>query len=94
MDTRAADMKEESGIGEGMDVGKENGAMAAGAAPKDAGDVSLAEEQAGRPRRGLEGFYEGFRQVPLKYIDLFIIFCFLALFGDIIFGILKAKGIL
>ena len=39
-----------------------------------------------------ENFYENFRKVPLKYIDIFIGVCITALVVVILIGILKSKG--
>ena len=39
-----------------------------------------------------ENFYENFRKVPLKYIDIFIGVCITALVIVILIGILKSKG--
>lgn len=44
-----------------------------------------------RPTRGLEGFYENFRSVPLKYLDAFIIICVILLIAVVAFGIVKAR---
>ena len=41
-----------------------------------------------------ENFYENFRKVPLKYIDIFIGVCIAALVIVVLVGILKSKGIL
>ena len=41
-----------------------------------------------------ENFYEHFSNVPLKYIDAFIIVCVVALVAVVTIGILKSKGIL
>ena len=41
-----------------------------------------------------ENFYEKFRKVPLKYIDVFIGVCVAALVIVVLVGILKSKGIL
>ena len=41
-----------------------------------------------------ENFYEKFRKVPLKYIDIFIGVCVAALVIVVLVGILKSKGIL
>ena len=41
-----------------------------------------------------ENFYEKFRKVPLKYIDIFIGVCVTALVIVVLVGILKSKGIL
>ena len=41
-----------------------------------------------------ENFYEKFRKVPLKYIDIFIGVCVAALVIVVFVGILKSKGIL
>ena len=41
-----------------------------------------------------ENFYEKFRKVPLKYIDIFIGVCVAALVIVVLVGILNSKGIL
>ena len=41
-----------------------------------------------------ENFYEKFRKVPLKYIDIFVGVCVAALVIVVLVGILKSKGIL
>lgn len=41
-----------------------------------------------------ENFYENFRKVPLKYIDIFIGVCVAALVIVVLLGILKSRGIL
>ena len=41
-----------------------------------------------------ENFYENFRKVPLRYIDIFIGVCAAALVIVVLVGILKSKGIL
>lgn len=41
-----------------------------------------------------ENFYEKFRKVPLKCIDIFIGVCVAALVIVVLVGILKSKGIL
>ena len=45
-------------------------------------------------RNAFENFYEKFRKVPLKYIDIFIGVCVAALVIVVLVGILKSKGIL
>ena len=56
------------------------------------------EEKTDRPDRSqlnaFENFYEKFRKVPLKYIDVFIGVCVAALVIVVLIGILKSKGIL
>ena len=55
-------------------------------------------EKDARPDRSqlnaFENFYENFRKVPLKYIDIFIGICIAALVIVVLVGILKSKGIL
>lgn len=46
----------------------------------------------GAPRNAVEGFYEHFRGVPLKYLDIFIGVCTAALVILIILGFLKGHG--
>ena len=41
-----------------------------------------------------ENFYENFRKVPLKYIDVFIGVCVAALVIVVAVGILKSRGML
>lgn len=56
------------------------------------------EKEDVRPDRSqlnaFENFYENFRKVPLKYIDIFIGVCVAALVIVVLVGILKSKGIL
>ena len=56
------------------------------------------EQKSDRPARSqlnaFENFYENFRKVPLKYIDVFIGVCVAALVIVVLVGILKSKGIL
>lgn len=56
------------------------------------------EKEDTRPDRSqlnaFENFYEKFRKVPLKYIDIFIGVCVAALVIVVLVGILKSKGIL
>ena len=56
------------------------------------------EQKSDRPDRSqlnaFENFYEKFRKVPLKYIDVFIGVCVAALVIVGLGGILKSKGIL
>lgn len=56
------------------------------------------EKEDDRPDRSqlnaFENFYENFRKVPLKYIDIFIGVCVAALVIVVLVGILKSKGIL
>ncbi len=56
------------------------------------------EKEPDRPDRSqmnaFENFYEKFRKVPLKYIDIFIGVCVAALVIVVLVGILKSKGIL
>lgn len=49
------------------------------------------ESQPAVPKGDLERFYEQFRNVPLKYLDTFIIICFVLLIAIIAFGVLKAR---
>lgn len=46
------------------------------------------------PQNEIQRFYEQFRGVPLKYIDIFIYVCMTGLIAVVVVGILKAKGIL
>ena len=54
------------------------------------------EKKDERPDRSqlnaFENFYENFRKVPLKYIDIFIGVCITALVVVVLIGILKSKG--
>ena len=56
------------------------------------------EKKDDRPDRSqlnaFENFYENFRKVPLRYIDIFIGVCTAALVIVVLVGILKSKGIL
>ena len=56
------------------------------------------EKEDDRPDRSqlnaFANFYENFRKVPLKYIDIFIGVCVAALVIVVLVGILKSKGIL
>ena len=56
------------------------------------------KQKSDRPDRSqlnaFENFYEKFRKVPLKYIDVFIGVCVAALVIVVLVGILKSKGIL
>ncbi|MCI9293999.1 MAG: hypothetical protein K2P16_07210 [Lawsonibacter sp.] len=52
------------------------------------------EKRPGEPARtdeltGIERFYENFRRVPLKYLDLFIGLCAAALVAVVALGILN-----
>ena len=59
-------------------------------------DAAAPETEPARPDRSqlnaFENFYENFRKVPLKYIDIFIGVCITALVVVILVGILKSKG--
>ena len=59
-------------------------------------DAAAPETESARPDRSqlnaFENFYENFRKVPLKYIDIFIGVCITALVVVILIGILKSKG--
>ena len=59
-------------------------------------DTAAPETEPVRPDRSqlnaFENFYENFRKVPLKYIDIFIGVCITALVVVILIGILKSKG--
>ena len=59
-------------------------------------DTAVPETESARPDRSqlnaFENFYENFRRVPLKYIDIFIGVCITALVVVILVGILKSKG--
>ena len=59
-------------------------------------DTAAPETESARPDRSqlnaFENFYENFRKVPLKYIDIFIGVCITALVIVILIGILKSKG--
>ena len=59
-------------------------------------DTAAPETEPARPDRSqlnaFENFYENFRTVPLKYIDIFIGVCITALVVVILIGILKSKG--
>jgi len=63
---------------------------------KEADEVPAAVENTEgapeRPTRGLEGFYENFRDVPLRYLDIFITICVVVLVAVIAFGIYQARS--
>lgn len=46
------------------------------------------------PSNAVESFYENFRHIPLKYLDIFIGVCVGALVLVVFLGILKGRGIL
>ena len=52
----------------------------------------LPEEEIHVPGNAFEHFYEHFRKVPLKYIDLFIGLCVAALVLVIVLGLLDSRG--
>ena len=53
-------------------------------------DETRLEEQPDRSQlNAFENFYENFRRVPLKYLDIFIGLCVAALVGVIALGILN-----
>ena len=60
--------------------------------------VTPEAEKDTRPDRSqlnaFENFYENFRKVPLKYIDVFIGVCVAALVIVVLIGILNSRGIL
>ena len=62
------------------------------------GEEKTTPETEKKPDRSqlnaFENFYENFRKVPLKYIDIFIGVCVAALVIVVLVGILKSKGIL
>ena len=64
--------------------------------PSETQDNAATETEPARPDRSqlnaFENFYENFRKVPLKYIDIFIGVCIAALVVVILVGILKSKG--
>ena len=41
----------------------------------------------------MQRFYEKFRRIPLKYIDIFIGACLVALAAVVVLGMLKERGI-
>lgn len=49
-------------------------------------------ESPNRQRTGMENFYEHFRGVPLKYLDIFIGICVAALILFVVLGFLKGHG--
>lgn len=61
-------------------------------------DMKKPDEQDLQPDpcqlNAIEKFYEKFRGIPLKYIDLFIVVCVAALILVILMGMLKERGIL
>ncbi len=55
-------------------------------------DTALQTEPAAEPpKRGLDGVYENFRDVPLKYVDRFIGICVALLVAVILLGIFQAR---
>ena len=62
------------------------------------GEEKTTPETEKKPDRSqlnaFENFYEKFRKVPLKYIDIFIGVCVAALVIVVLVGILKSKGLL
>ena len=62
------------------------------------GEEKATPETEKKPDRSqlnaFENFYEKFRKVSLKYIDIFIGVCVAALVIVVLVGILKSKGIL
>lgn len=62
---------------------------------KRAPETNAADTRPDRSQlNAFENFYENFRKVPLKYIDIFIGVCVAALVIVVLVGILKSKGIL
>ena len=60
-----------------------------------AGESKQPDERPDRSQlNAFENFYENFRKVPLKYIDIFIGVCVAALVIVVLLGILKSRGIL
>ena len=58
-------------------------------------ETNVADTRPDRSQlNAFENFYEKFRKVPLKYIDIFIGVCVAALVIVVLVGILKSKGIL
>ena len=51
-------------------------------------------EKSPGPRNAVERFYERFRKVPLRYLDLFIAACGVALALVVALGMLKGHGLL
>ncbi|MDE7245242.1 MAG: hypothetical protein K2O18_14905 [Oscillospiraceae bacterium] len=45
-------------------------------------------------RRPIENFYDNFRDVPLKYLDIFIGVCMAAIVVFILLGMLKGRGMI
>ena len=64
--------------------------------PETPETAETPETESARPDRSqlnaFENFYENFRKVPLKYIDIFIGVCITALVVVVLIGILKSKG--
>lgn len=46
------------------------------------------------PQNAVENFYERFRDVPLRNLDIFIGLCFAALVLVVVLGALKGNGII
>ena len=61
-------------------------------APEGTEQISVLPDRS--QLNAFENFYEKFRKVPLKYIDVFIGVCVAALVIVVLVGILKSKGIL
>ena len=65
--------------------------------PETPETTETPETESARPDRSqlnaFENFYENFRKVPLKYIDIFIGVCITALVVVILIGILKSTGV-
>lgn len=51
-------------------------------------------QPASGPRNAVERFYENFRKIPLKYVDIFIGVCAAAFVAVVVVGALKGHGIL
>lgn len=66
--------------------------------PEQNPEAKLETELETRPDpsrlNAFERLYEHFRPVPLKYLDIFIWVCVIALVAVVAVGVLKAKGIL
>ena len=58
---------------------------------ENSGTPSQSPEQNRRP---IENFYDNFKDVPLKYLDIFIGVCLAAIVVFIILGMLKGRGMI
>ena len=52
------------------------------------------EQSPEQNRRPIENFYDYFKDVPLKYLDIFIGVCIAAIVIFVILGMLKGRGMI